>query len=110
MENTFLNQEKFNRLVYSESVDEAMRVLQESNYGGGTIAENGDYEKILRAEEDKVSAFMAESMPEGCGMESFLMKQDYHNAKALTKAKYMRIENADFMLAPEGTVEISLLE
>ena len=110
MENTFLNQEKFNRLVYSESVDEAMRVLQESNYGGGTIAENGDYEKILRAEEDKVSAFMAESMPAGCGMESFLMKQDYHNAKALTKAKYMRIENADFMLAPEGTVEISLLE
>ena len=99
MENTFLNQEKFNRLVYSESVDEAMRVLQESNYGGGTIAENGDYEKILRAEEDKVSAFMAESMPEGCGMESFLMKQDYHNAKALTKAKYMRIERLPALMA-----------
>ena len=110
MENTFLNQEKFNRLVYSESVDEAIRVLLESNYGGGTIAENGDYEKILRAEEDKVSAFMAESMPANCGMESFLMKQDYHNAKALTKAKYMRLEDADFMLAPEGTVGISLLK
>ena len=110
MENTFLNQEKFNRLVYSESVDEALRVLAESNYGGGAIAENGDYEKILRAEEDKVSAFMAESMPEGCGMESFLMKQDYHNAKALTKAKYMRLEDADFMLAPEGTVDIALLK
>lgn len=110
MENTFLNQEKFNRLVYSESVDEALRVLAESNYGGGTIAENGDYEKILRAEEDKVSAFMAESMPDGCGMESFLMKQDYHNAKALTKAKYMRLEDADFMLAPQGTVDIALLK
>ena len=42
MENTFLNQEKFNRLVYSESVDEAVRVLIESNYGGGAIAENGE--------------------------------------------------------------------
>ena len=110
MENTFLNQEKFNRLVYSESVDEALRVLAESNYGGGVIAENGDYEKILRAEEDKVSAFMAESMPEGCGMESFLLRQDYHNAKALTKAKYMRIEDADFMLAPEGTVDVGLMK
>ena len=110
MENTFLNQEKFNRLVYSESVDEALRVLAESNYGGGAIAENGDYEIILRAEEDKVSAFMAESMPDNCGMESFLMKQDYHNAKALTKAKYMRIEDPDFMLAPEGTVDIALLK
>ena len=110
MENTFLNQEKFNRLVYSESIDEALRVLAESNYGGGTIAENGDYEKILRAEEDKVSAFMAESMPDNCGMESFLLKQDYHNAKALTKAKYMRLEDADFMLAPQGTVDIGLLK
>ena len=70
----------------------------------------GDYEKILRAEEDKVSAFMAESMPEGCGMESFLLRQDYHNAKALTKAKYMRIEDADFMLAPEGTVDVGLMK
>ena len=110
MENTFLNQEKFNRLVYSESVDEAVRVLIESNYGGGAIAENGDYEKILRAEEDKVSAFMAESMPDGCGLESFLMKQDYHNAKALTKAKYMRIDDADFMLAPQGVVDLALLK
>lgn len=110
MENTFLNQEKFNRLVYSESVDEALRVLAESNYGGGAIAENGDYEKILRAEEGKVSAFMAESMPEKCGMESFLMKQDYHNAKALTKAKYMRLDDAGFMLAPQGTIDIDLLK
>lgn len=109
MENTFLNQEKFNRLVYSESVDEALKVLAESNYGGGVLAENGDYEKILRAEDDSVSAFVSESMPQGSGLECFLLKQDYHNAKALTKAKYMRISDASFMLAPDGTLSSDAL-
>ena len=68
MENTFLNQEKFNRLVYSESVDEAMRGLQESNYGGGTIAAKGAWEKNLCAAEDKGTGLRAASRPVGCGL------------------------------------------
>lgn len=110
MENTFLNQEKFNRLVYSEDLSEAVKVLAESNYGGGVLADGGDYEKILKAEDDRVNSFVFESMPADSGIECFLIKQDYHNAKSLTKAKYMRSDDYDFMLAPQGLINTGTLK
>ena len=39
LENGFLSQDKINRMVYSESLEEAVRVLIESGYGAGTIAD-----------------------------------------------------------------------
>ena len=89
LENGFLSQDKINRMVFSESLEEAVRVLLESGYGAGTIAEAYDFETILSAEDKKVSEFMAESTVPKMGLETFLMKNDYHNAKAFVKAKYM---------------------
>lgn len=103
MENSLLTQEKITRLVFAENLDEGIRILYESNYGGG-IAINSpyDFEVMLQAEIQAISAFLREAMPTGSGLECFLFKNDYHNAKAAMKAKYLRLEEAAFMLKPDG--------
>ena len=111
LENGFLSQDKINRMVYSTSLEEAVRVLIESGYGAGTIADAYDFEKILSAEDKKVAEFMAESIVPKMALETFLMKNDYHNAKAFMKAKYMHSsEDISYMLAPKGLVDIDELK
>jgi len=110
MENTFLSNEKIVRMAYSDSLEEGVKVLLESAYGGGIIVETKDYEALLQAEEKKISEFILDAMPKDKGMESFLIKNDYHNLKALVKGKYMRLDNVDFMLMPKGLLDIDELK
>ena len=105
MENSFLTNEKIVRMAYSDSLEEGIKILLESSYGGGVV-EGNDYETLLQAEDRRVSEFMLDAMPKGVGMESFLIKNDYHNLKAIVKAKYMRLESIDFMLMPKGMLDV----
>lgn len=107
-ENSLLTSEKLTRMVFADNVAEAIKVLTEGGYGAGVSAEN--YDEILNEEEAKLSSFIAESMPPKSGMESFLIKNDYHNSKSLTKAKFMQEANADYMLSPQGLIEIDKLK
>ena len=106
MENSFLTNEKIVRMAYSDSLEEGIKILLESSYGGGILIEGNDYETLLQAEDRRISEFMLDAMPKGVGMESFLIKNDYHNLKAIVKGKYMRLESIDFMLMPKGMLDI----
>lgn len=106
MENTFLTNEKIVRMAYSDSLGDGIKVLLESAYGGGASVEGGDYEQLLQAEDKKISEFVFDAMPKGAGMETFLIKNDYHNLKAIVKGKYMRLDDVAFMLMPKGLIDI----
>ena len=108
MENSFLTNEKIVRMAYSDSLEEGIKILQENSYGGGVV-EGNDYEALLQAEDKRISEFMLDAMPKGVGMESFLIKNDYHNLKAIVKGKYMRLDSVDFMLMPKGMIDIAEL-
>lgn len=110
LENSFLSQEKINRMVYADSLDEAVRVLLESNYGNGIVASAFDFDLILNAEEQKLNDFMSENTIPKMGLETFLVKNDYHNAKAICKAKYMHSDDVSYMVAPEGKISIDYLQ
>ncbi|MBD5086127.1 MAG: hypothetical protein HDT32_01975 [Clostridiales bacterium] len=107
MENSFLTNEKIVRMAYSDSLEEGIKILQENSYGGGVVIEGNDYESLLQAEDKRISEFMLDAMPKGVGMESFLIKNDYHNLKAIVKGKYMRLDSIDFMLMPKGMIDIA---
>lgn len=110
MENTFLTNEKITRMAFSDSLEEGIKVLLESQYGGAMTVDTKDYELLLQAEDKKVTDFMLDAMPKNCGMESFLIKNDYHNLKAFVKGKYMHTEDVDYMLMPKGMIDISTLK
>lgn len=105
MENSFLTNEKIVRMAYSDSLEEGFRVLLESSYGGGLVVDAKDYDVLLKTEDRRVSEFVLEAMPKGQGMETFVVKNDYHNLKALVKGKYMRLDDIDFMLMPKGSFD-----
>ena len=90
------------------SAEEAFRGITESGFGKGADAVTAyDYEKLLAADERDIDGFIREY---GGGAEkSYLLSpRDFHNAKALFKARCLGSE-ADKMLAPEGLVEIAAL-
>ncbi len=110
LENTLLSHEKITRMVYAESLQDGVRILSESGYGGVTIGDAYEYETMLASEDARVESFVRESMPKGSGMETFSVRNDYHNAKALCKAKYMREQDASYMLAPRGLIDTDALQ
>lgn len=108
MENTFLTSEKITRMVFAEQLEDGIKILSESGYGG-VMPEGNDFDAVLTAEDRRVDAFLAEAAPAGSGMDGFLIKNDYHNAKALTKAKYTRRDADEESLAPRGLIEIDAM-
>ncbi len=93
------------------SAEEAFRALIESGFGGGSevAASVYEYEKLIEAEEASLDAFIREYAPSKSERAYLLASRDFHNAKALLKAAYLKTD-ADKMLAPEGEIPLKTLE
>ncbi len=104
------SKERLARMIESESLPLAVKILYEVGYGGGLVLSAPDlFEEILAEEESRVNTFFSEVNQEGFGLECFILKRDYHNAKALLKAKYMGIAEG-FMFLPKGIYPIETLK
>lgn len=90
--------EKLLRLAEG-SLEEALRALKESGFGSG--AEGADGEALILSEESALDAFIRAYAPGRPELVYLLAPRDFHNAKALCKAKLTGAET-DGMLAPEG--------
>lgn len=110
LEKEILNNEKLTRMCYSGSLRDAVKILLENGYGDGMIIDNPyEYEKLLKAEDERVNEFMREVMPDKSGLEVLLLKLDYHNAKALLKAKMQDIKPDPETLTSAGTISFETL-
>lgn len=98
------------RLCETDAAD-AFRALCERGYGGGaeTTADVYEYEKLIEKEESRIDAFVCEYAPSDAEKIFFLSRKDFHNAKALLKAAYLKTD-VEKMLAGEGLVSLSLLK
>lgn len=83
------------------SAEDAFRGITESGFGKGADAASVyDYEKLLAADGRDTDEFIREYG--GDAEKSYLLlPRDFHNAKALFKARYLNTQ-ADKMLAPQG--------
>ncbi len=102
----YLLKEKIFRFCELE-VEDAFRALLESGFGGG--AENAvsvyEYENLIAAEERTLDGFIREYAPSFAEKAYLLSSRDFHNAKALIKAAYLKTD-ANLMLSPEGLLSI----
>lgn len=111
LENGLLSEERLNRMVDSVSLADAVKILYEINYGGGTVVDSPlEFDRILNAETDVVNRFILEIMPEKSGLEILPLKNDYHNMKALIKGKLLNLEDISFMLLTGGTLPLEKLK
>ena len=79
------------------TAEEVLRALAECNFGG----EGEDGEELCRAEENALDAFIRAYAPSKAILHYLLVPRDFHNLKALYKAKLLSADAAP-MLGPEG--------
>lgn len=111
LENSLLNQMQLTRLMDAETLDDAYKILTECGYGAGMAVDNCyQYEKLLVAEEKNAVDFLKENIvPKYC-LEAFLIMIDYHNAKAIMKAKYLKLEDISALVNGEGQIELGTMK
>lgn len=109
-ENNLFTEEKLHRMLEAKTLEDAVRVLAEANYGGGMAVGCDNFYEVLAEEEKLATAFLRESAPKDMGIECFFMRNDYHNLKVLTKAKYGGLDEYESMLLPDGNVQFSDLK
>ena len=105
-----LLKEKLYRLC-ELSAEEGFRALLDSGFGGGaeTATSVYDFEKLVEKDEADIDAFIREYAPSEAEQAYLLSPRDFHNAKALVKAKYLN-RSVESMLAPNGLIEKETLE
>ncbi len=97
-------------MLEAKNLTEAVRILLEVNYAGGLVPDGDDFYSLLVEEERIVTAFVRETAPKGAGFECFFLRNDYHNIKALFKAKYAQISDVSGMLLPDGNYSFAYLK
>ncbi len=110
MENSLLTSEKITRMVFAENLEDGVKVLTESGYGGELINDAKNFDDIILAETNRVAKFVVSAIPKDSGMECLVIGSDYHNAKVLAKAKYGKVTEYEFMLMPAGLVDVEMLK
>lgn len=109
-EMNLLSEERLQRMMECKNVSDAIRILIEVNYAGGMVVEDNNFYALLAEEENIVTAFVREVAPENVGFECFFLKNDYHNLKALLKAKYGKIEDITPLILPDGNYPFARLK
>ncbi|MDR0696030.1 MAG: V-type ATPase subunit [Christensenellaceae bacterium] len=89
-ENGLFKSERLMRMIESENLEVAVKILAEANYGNGVIIDSpADFDKILDAELSLLPDFLKSVSVVGTGIECFFLSADYFNIKALLKSKFL---------------------
>ncbi|MBO5304598.1 MAG: V-type ATPase subunit [Clostridia bacterium] len=102
-------EERLHRMMESKAIDDAVRLLSEVNYAGGIPIDRDNFYQALIEEEKQATDFVKSCTPKGIGIECFFLRNDYHNLKALVKAKYSNISDISVMILPDGNYAFSEL-
>ncbi|MBB6632192.1 V-type ATP synthase subunit C [Clostridium algidicarnis] len=110
LETKLLDKSKIDRMIDSTSKEEALKVLQESEYSTlmSNIKRAEDYEIILSAELKRVYKMLYEMTPVNSIVDIMSIRYNYHNIKVLIKGKILEKDFSN-MIIPIGTVDINKL-
>lgn len=98
LENYLLGEERINRMIDSDKPDDALKILSEVNFGEGTTISSAlDFEKLISAEKKKLFDFIKETCASPALADFIMLKSDFHNAEAIIKSKYLKIEIDDIL-------------
>ena len=85
--------EKFHRMAECHTLFDALKILNESDYGEHSISpDENNYSTILQNELDSTVVVLKELTSDLTVSDCFLLQYDYLNAKMMMKAKYLRVD------------------
>ncbi|MGN0813587.1 MAG: V-type ATPase subunit [Candidatus Coproplasma sp.] len=104
----YLLKDKILKLCETDA-ESALRSICDSGFGkGAEVVSAYDYEQLLSADERAIDAFIREYSPTEAEKAYLLAPRDFHNAKALVKARYLDLDEQK-LLAPEGLIPVSVI-
>ena len=110
LETRLLDRSKLERMIDAASVDEAIKILAETDYGSAVaeLAAVHDFEEILQREMALTLAELEKMSPQKDLIALMRLRYDVLNLKILLKAKYLQVKAE--LLLPLGTVPLSTLQ
>ena len=80
VEKNMLTHERAEKMVDAKTAEDALRVLDDCDYGNANeLTDINDYEKLLTEEHKKTYDFITSIAPELIYFKMFLYPYDYHN-------------------------------
>lgn len=111
LENKMLDQSDVDSMLNMGNVKDAIKYLQDKNYGGterqGTYG-TAEIDEMLKSELESAWAEITEVCPKGAPINVLLYKNDFQNLKTILKAFFSKKEWKSQMLYPI-TVDVDLL-
>lgn len=110
-ETKLLDKSKVDRMIDSNSADEVLKVLQETEYANvmSNVKRVEDYEIILSEELKRLFNVMYDISPVKSLVDLMSIKYDYQNIKVILKGMFLK-QDLSYLLIPIGTIESSKLK
>lgn len=109
METRLLTGEKMEQILSARSDEEVVKLLQENGYPTMSLESPEAMDAAITAAREETLRDLGDSAPDKRYLDIFKLKYDYHNAKAILKAKAMETD-PDHMLADLGRVPAAELK
>ena len=105
-ETKLLDKAKIDRMIDSNSAEEALKVLQETEYANvmTNVKRAEDYEAILGGELKRLFTVMYDISPVKSLVDLMSIKYDYQNIKVILKGIFLK-KDLSYLLIPVGTID-----
>lgn len=95
MENKLLTKQKLLQMAEAKDAEEALRFLQDSDYGKTQIGDVHEFETMIQANLEEAYQAMGKLIPNEVFMDIFRFKNDYHNVKVLIKEEISKVNGQE---------------
>lgn len=103
-ERDLLTGARMERMIEAPTAEEAAKVLTEIGYGEFDAASQRELGSVLASEQEKLFQDLYRFVPDKAVVDVFKVKYDYHNLKALLKARATGTDAPDRLLLDAGRV------
>ena len=109
LEKTLFGSDRIKRMIESNGTEEILKIFAEVGFGDSIANGTAETEKIIEKEYSALLAFVKSVSPNESFKKLLLYPNDFKNAEALVKAKFLKTEYSD-MLSPNGYIDVNVLK
>lgn len=109
MENKLLTKQKLMQMAEAKDAAEALRMLQDSDYGKTQVSDVHEFEAMIQANLEEAYQAVGKLIPAETFMDIFRFKNDYHNVKVLIKEEISKVNGKKYLIQG-GSIPLDVLQ
>ena len=109
MENKLLTKQKLMQMAEAKDATEALRLLQDSDYGKTQVRDAHEFEAMIQANLEEAYQAVGKLIPNETFMDIFRFKNDYHNVKVLIKEEISKVNGKKYLIQG-GSIPLEVLQ